>query len=74
MSDDTGVVRRRQLLDLSRFHSPEDLSANTGIERVAVVIVPDSLAAAYARIPARRVSSTVYVPDGARVRVHAHIG
>lgn len=65
-----GVISRRDLLDLSRLRSPEDLAHITGIHRVATVIVPESLAAAYARIPTTRVAFTVYVPDGANVRVH----
>jgi hypothetical protein len=64
------VVSRQPLLDLSRFTTPEQLSAIRRIERVALVVVPDSLAAAYAAIPAHRVAATVFVPDGARVRVH----
>lgn len=68
--DDPGVVRRRGVLDLSHLTAPEDLATITRIERVGTVVVPESLAAAYARIPAGRVGSTIYVPDGANVRVH----
>jgi hypothetical protein len=67
---DRGVVSRQAVADFSRFTSPEDLAAISRIERVGTVIVPQSLAAAYAKIPAERVSSTVFVPDGANVRVH----
>jgi len=65
-----GVVSRQGVADFSRFTSPEDLAAVSRIERVGTVIVPQSLAAAYARIPAEKVGSTVFVPDGANVRVH----
>lgn len=65
-----GAVIRQPLLDLSHLTTAEELAAITRIERVATVIVPSSLAAAYARIPATRVANTIYVPDGANVRVH----
>jgi hypothetical protein len=65
-----GAVVRQPLLDLSHFSTPEDLAAITRIERVATVVVPNSLAVAYARIPTVRVANTVFVPDGSNVRVH----
>lgn len=65
-----GVIEGRDVLDLSRLRTPDDLAHITQINRVATVIVPDSLAAAYARIPTFRVAATVYVPDGANVRAH----
>ena len=68
--EDGGVVSRRSVLDLSHLSSPEQLAGITRIERVATVIVPQSLAGAYARIPSSRVAATVYVPDGANVRLH----
>jgi hypothetical protein len=67
---DRGVVSRQPVLDLSHFRSPEALAVISRIERVATVIVPESLATAYATIPASRVAATIYVPDGAKVRVH----
>jgi hypothetical protein len=69
-ADDRGAVRGQPVLDLSHLRSPEELSGITCIEQVAAVIVPESLAAAYARIPASRVAAVVYVPDGRNVRVH----
>src|SRR6266516_6759847 len=68
--EDGGVVSRRSVLDLSHLSSPEQLAGITRIERVATVIVPQSLAGAYARILSSRVAATVYVPDGANVRLH----
>lgn len=65
-----GVISRRDLLDLSPLRTPDDLAHITAVDRVATVIVPESLAAAYARIPTSRVATTLYVPDGANVRVH----
>ena len=35
-----------------------------------MVIVPESLAAAYAAIPSSDIASTIYVPDGVNVRTH----
>jgi len=67
---DGGVISRRPVLDLSHFSSPEELVGISRIERVGTAVVPKSLAAAYARIPSSRVAATVYVPDGANVRVH----
>lgn len=67
---DEGVISRRDVLDLSPLRTPEDIAHITGIDRVATVIVPESLAAAYGRIPTSRVAATVYVPDGGNVRVH----
>jgi hypothetical protein len=68
--EDRGVLGHRPILDLSHLSSPEQLAGVTRIERVATVVVPRSLAAAYAMIPSSRVAATVYVPDGANVRVH----
>lgn len=70
MSGEPVILRDRPVLDLSHLTSPEQLAAIGGIEDVAVVIVPDSLAAAYLAIPASDVAATVYVPDGANPRVH----
>lgn len=65
-----GVLFRQPVVDFSHLTSPDDLASIKRIERVGAVIVPESLAAAYAAIPAARVGSTIYVPDGAKVRVH----
>jgi hypothetical protein len=67
---DEGVISRQGTLDLSHLTSPDQLAGVRRIERVGTVIVPESLAAAYATIPTSRVGNTIYVPDGARVRVH----
>ena len=45
------VVKDEAILDLSHFTDPDQLSAISRIEDVAVVVVPESLAAAYATIP-----------------------
>jgi hypothetical protein len=63
------VVSGDSVLDLSHLTQPDQLAAISRIERVAVVIVPESLAAAYAAIPTAHVASTVYVPGGANVSV-----
>jgi hypothetical protein len=68
--DDRGVVSRQPVLDLSHLTTPQELAAINRIERVGTVVVPESLAAAYAGIPAVRVGATIYVPDGVNVRVH----
>jgi hypothetical protein len=65
-----GVLRGNGLVDFSHLRSPEDLSSVKRIENVGAVIVPESLAAAYAAIPASKVGGTVFVPDGLNVRVH----
>jgi hypothetical protein len=67
---EAGVISHQPLLDLSHLTSPEQLAAITRIERVAVVVVPEALAATYAAIPSSRVACTVFVPPGVRVRVH----
>jgi hypothetical protein len=67
---DRGVVRRQGVLDLSHLTTPEELATIHRIERVGTVVVPNSLAGAYAKIPTERVGSTIYVPDGANVRMH----
>jgi hypothetical protein len=69
-AEERGVIRHQALLDLSHLTSPEQLAHITRIDRVSTVIVPESLAGAYAAIPATHVAMTVYVPDGANVRVH----
>jgi hypothetical protein len=69
-----GVVSRQTVLDLSHLTSPEQLASITRIERVAAVVVRQSLAAAYAKIPSQRVGATIYLPDDEQVRVRAHTG
>jgi hypothetical protein len=63
------VVSGDPVLDLSHLTEPDQLAAISRIERVALVIVPEPLAAAYAAIPTARVASTLYVPAGANVLV-----
>jgi hypothetical protein len=63
------VVSGDAVLDLSHLTEPDQLAAISRIERVALVIVPEPLAAAYAAIPTARVASTLYVPAGANVLV-----
>jgi len=63
------VVRGDAVVDLSHFTEPEQLAVFSRIEHAAVVIVPETLAAAYAAIPTAHVASTVYVPSGVNVRV-----
>lgn len=67
---DPGVISGDAVVDFSHMTSAEDLAGVTRIEGVATVVVPESLAAAYARIPSSGVASTIFVPDGANVRVH----
>jgi hypothetical protein len=63
------VVRDEAILDLSHLTEPGQLAAISRIEDVALVIVPESLAAAYATIPTVGVASTLYVPSGVNVRL-----
>lgn len=65
----SGVVTGQPVVDFSHV-TAEDLAAVTRIEGVAAVIVPESLAGPYSAIPTSGVAATVYVPDGANVRVH----
>jgi hypothetical protein len=65
-----GVLSGNGVVDFSHLRSPEDLSSVSRIENVGAVIVPESLAAAYAAIPSSKVGATVFVPDGVNVRVH----
>jgi hypothetical protein len=63
------VVTGEAVVDLSHFTEPEQLAVFSRIEKAAVVIVPETLAAAYAAIPTAKVASTLYVPSGVHVRV-----
>jgi hypothetical protein len=63
------VVKDEAILDLSHLTEPAQLDAISWIEDVAVVIVPESLAGAYATIPTVDVASTLYVPSGVNVRM-----
>ena len=63
------VVKDEAILDLSHFTEPGQLAAISRIEGVAVVIVPESLSAAYTTIPTTGVASTLYVPSGVNVRL-----
>lgn len=64
------VISNQPVADFSHLTGPEQLAAISRIEGVALVIVPESLAGAYAAIPSSGVAATIYVPDGANVRVH----
>ncbi|MBM2620532.1 hypothetical protein JIG36_34030 [Actinoplanes sp. LDG1-06] len=70
MTDERGVIEGQGVLDLSHLSSPDELAAITRISSVGAVVVPESLAGAYAGIPVSAVGGTVYVPDGLTVRVH----
>jgi hypothetical protein len=69
-ADSRGVISGDAFVDFSHLTSADDLAAISRIEGVAAVVVPESLAAAYARIPSSGVAATVFVPDGANVRMH----
>ena len=69
-SQDRVVISDQPVVDFSHLTSPEQLAAISEIKDVALVIVPESLAAAYAAIPSSDVASTIYVPGGGHVRVH----
>jgi hypothetical protein len=67
---DRVVVSDQPVADFSHLTSPEQLATISRIEDVALVIVPESLAAAYAATPASGIAATIFVPDGANVRMH----
>jgi hypothetical protein len=69
-SRDRVVISDQPVVDFSHLKSPEDLAAISEIRDVALVIVPESLAAAYAAIRSTDVASTIFVPDGMTVRTH----
>ena len=69
-ASDGVVVSNQPVADFSHLTEPEQLTAISRIEHVALVIVPESLAGAYAAIPSSGVAATIYVPGGANVRVH----
>jgi len=66
----TGVIADRQFLDLTALESPNDIAAITKLCDIQVVAVPESLAAAFARIPIDDVQLVVPVPDGIRPQFH----
>jgi hypothetical protein len=66
----TGAIQDVAVLDLTSMHAAEDLAGIASITNVALVLVPESLAGALARIPTRNVASVVPVPDAAQVQVH----
>lgn len=65
----TGLIRQVSTLDLSHV-TAEDLAAITGISKVAMVLVPESLAGQIWKIPMDQVGAVIPVPDGARVEAH----
>ncbi len=69
-SQDRVVISDQPVVDFSHLTSPEQLAAISEIKDVALVIVPESLAAAYTAIPSSDIASTIYVPDGVNVRTH----
>ena len=64
------MLRDQEIVNFAHLTSPDQLAGVGRIEDVTLVIVPQSLAAAYLAIPAADVNATVYVPDGANVRTH----
>jgi hypothetical protein len=66
-----GEVSDIAILDLTGMRTPEDLAGITRIHDVALILVPESLAGALARIPTHDVASVVPVPEGSDVAVHA---
>jgi len=69
-AEDRRVIIGEAVADFSHLTSKGEMAAIGRIERVGTVIVPRSLAAEYARIPTSKVGTTVFVPDGANVRIH----
>jgi hypothetical protein len=67
---DRVVLRDQPVVDFSHLTSPDQLAGISQIEDVALVVVPQSLAGAYAAISVSDVAGTIYVPDGANVRLH----
>jgi len=67
------VIHNQPVADFSHLTRPEDLAPISRIQNVATVIVPESLAAAYAAIPSSNVATTIYVPSGDNVRVHSGV-
>jgi hypothetical protein len=63
------AISNMPVLDLTGS-SAEDLTAIESISKVAVILVPESLSGALARIPMQEVASIVAVPDGAEVHLH----
>jgi hypothetical protein len=70
MTDERGVIGGLGMLDLSHLTSPDELATITRISEVGAVVLPESLAGAYAAIPVSEVGATVFVPDGLKSRVH----
>jgi hypothetical protein len=70
MTGERGVIEGQGLLDLSHLTSPDELAAITRISEVGAVVLPESLAGAYAAIPVSEVGGTIFVPDGLKPRVH----
>src|SRR5215469_15030638 len=50
-AEERGVIRDQPVVDFSHLKSADDLAAISRIQDVAIVLLPESLAAAYARIP-----------------------
>jgi hypothetical protein len=70
MEANRGAIENVAMLDLTSMRTVEDLEGIASIANVALVLVPESLAGALARIPMKNVASLVPVPDGAEVKVH----
>lgn len=64
------VIKDQPVLDFSHLKEPKELAGISRIQDVALVIVPEALAAAYTAIPSSDVAATIYVPGGVNVRVH----
>jgi hypothetical protein len=67
-----GVIEGVALLDLTA-HTAEALSRIRRIERVALVLVRESLAGALTQIPMEGVAMVMPLPDGGRARIHTGV-
>lgn len=66
-----GGIGNTGYVDLTGFTKPEDFEGITRIYNTGAVLVPETLAAAAAKVPMKNVGQVIRVPTGRRVVVRA---
>jgi hypothetical protein len=62
-----GHIKEMGMLDLRSAQTVEDLNGIQSIEQVGVIIIPEHLTTALAKVPMKEVGTIVAVPQGAKV-------
>lgn len=65
----SGEICNLGVLDLRFATSPDDLSGIVSLKNIGVILIPEALSAALARIPSQNIGAIAPIPDGANVDI-----